>query len=89
MLSCGLGEDPPEGDAVKLKAEAGALTCISFRMLTAVTLTLRGRNLNHVEKETAVRSLGPNLQSVIAAVVMVVTIGALVFWIMGAAPRLD
>jgi len=36
-----------------------------------------------------VRSLGPNLQSVIAAAVMVVTIGALVFWIMGLGPGLD
>jgi hypothetical protein len=36
-----------------------------------------------------VRSLGPNQQSVIAAIVMVVTIGALVFWIMGLGPRLD
>jgi hypothetical protein len=35
------------------------------------------------------RGLGPNLESVLAAIVMVVTIGALVFWIMGAAPSLD
>lgn len=34
------------------------------------------------------RSLGPNVQGVFAAIVMVVTIGALVFWIMGAAPAL-
>ena len=33
-----------------------------------------------------VRSLGPNLQAMFAAIVMIVTIGALVFWIMGAAP---
>ena len=32
------------------------------------------------------RSLGPNLQAVLTAIVMVVTIGALVFWIMGVAP---
>lgn len=35
------------------------------------------------------RGLGPNLQSVLAAMVMIVTIGALVFWIMGLGPRLD
>jgi hypothetical protein len=33
-----------------------------------------------------VRGIGPNLQSVLAATVMVVTIAALVFWIMGVAP---
>lgn len=32
------------------------------------------------------RSLGPNVQAVLAAIVMIVTIGALVFWIMGAGP---
>ena len=32
------------------------------------------------------RSLGPNLQATFAAIVMVVTIAALVFWIMGVAP---
>ncbi len=32
------------------------------------------------------RSFGPNLQGVLAAIVMIVTIGALVFWIMGVAP---
>jgi hypothetical protein len=35
------------------------------------------------------RGLDPNFQSVLAAIVMIVTIGALVFWIMGAAPSLD
>jgi hypothetical protein len=35
------------------------------------------------------RGLGPNVQSVLAATVMVVTIAALVFWIMGAAPGLE
>lgn len=34
------------------------------------------------------RGLGPNLQSVLATTVMVVTIAALVFWIIGAAPGL-
>jgi hypothetical protein len=33
------------------------------------------------------RSLGPNLQAVLAAIVLVVTIGALVFWIMGMGVR--
>jgi hypothetical protein len=36
-----------------------------------------------------VRSVGPNLQGVLATIVMVVTIGALVFWIMGLGPSLD
>ena len=30
--------------------------------------------------------LGPNLQAVLAAIVMIVSIGALVVWIMGAGP---
>jgi len=42
-----------------------------------------------LEKSEPMRGLGPNFQSVFAATVMVVTIAALVFWIMGAAPSLD
>lgn len=34
------------------------------------------------------RGLGPHMEGAFAAIVMVVTIGALVFWIMGAAPAL-
>ncbi len=33
--------------------------------------------------------LDPNLQAMLAAIVLLVTIGALVFWIIGAAPGLD
>jgi hypothetical protein len=38
--------------------------------------------------ERDMRPIGPNLQAVLAAMVMVVTIAALVFWILGVGSRL-